>query len=95
MSRRVHAHDLFKEALDYGLAVIDGLDNESLDDKESSMVSTEGWKADVFFNEREGTLTLDVDGHAVTLHEWQAWDLLSAIERELFTATGVADHKGD
>lgn len=90
MGRRVHAHDLFKEALEYGLAVIDGLDSESLDDKESDVSS-----ALVFFNERNSTLHLTIGGHSITLHEGEAWDLLDAIERELSHASLVADHKGD
>lgn len=97
MSRRVHAHDLFKEALEYGLASLVvstglpvGLDSESLDDKESNVSSTL-----VFFNERNSTLHLTIGGHSITLHEGEAWDLLDAIERELSHASLVADHKGD
>lgn len=32
MSRRLEVHDLFKYALDWGLAVIDGLTDEELDE---------------------------------------------------------------
>jgi hypothetical protein len=31
MSRRLEVHDLFREALEYGLSVIDALDDDALD----------------------------------------------------------------
>jgi len=31
MTRRLEVHDIFKDALQYGLAVIDGLDDDTLE----------------------------------------------------------------
>lgn len=37
MTRRLEVHDLFKDALEYGLAVIDGLDDETLETLEQEV----------------------------------------------------------
>lgn len=41
---------------------------------------------DAFYNDRDDTLTLFIDGSRFTLHSQQAWDLLGSIERELHGA---------
>ena len=50
---------------------------------------------DAYYDERSDTLLLLVGGHRITLLAKDAWALLDTIERELYGASQVADHKGD
>lgn len=50
---------------------------------------------DAFYNDRNDTLTISIDGNAYTLTSKDAWRLLDLIETSLIGPSLVADHRGD
>lgn len=68
-------------------------ENQYLIDKPRFLAPVKGIA--VFYDERQDTFTLAIDGTRFTLYPAQAWDLLTRLNTEASLAGLVADHKGD